>query len=155
MSTTHQDLARSLNALVLACSRASAAVGRRHGLNRNEQLVIAYLAHGVAMAPTDLSREIGMTTAGMTGLLDRLEGDGYLRRERHATDKRRVLLALTKRAVQVHLEMEAVSAAVVRHLETLPSGDRTMIEQFVAAAAELMTTDLPDGSDARRGTSGP
>src|SRR4051812_49753054 len=116
---------------MLAFARASAALGRRHGLNGNEQLVISYLAHGVAMPPTALSREIGMPTAGMTGLLDRLEADGYIRRERHATDKRRVLLSLAKRAVQVHIEMTSVMTPVVEHLRSLGADERTIIEEFL------------------------
>jgi DNA-binding MarR family transcriptional regulator len=103
------DIGERVRALLLAYERHGSQVRRQLGLAVNEELVLLFLAQGVT-APTELSEAVGMTTAGMTNLLDRLEADGFVRRERHATDGRRVLVTLTKRGFQLHMQLGEVNA---------------------------------------------
>jgi len=42
----------------------------------------------------ELARRTGLTTASITGVLDRLEDAGFVRRQRDAQDRRRVLVYL-------------------------------------------------------------
>ena len=46
-------------------------------------------------APTAIATVLGRTTGGMTLTLDRLESAGLVRRARHDTDRRRVVIELT------------------------------------------------------------
>ncbi len=55
------------------------------------------------MTAGDLARATGLTTASITGVLDRLEEAGYVRRERDSKDRRRVV---------VHLELDKALANV-------------------------------------------
>jgi DNA-binding MarR family transcriptional regulator len=45
--------------------------------------------------PTDLARRLRVTTASVTELLDRLEQRGWISREPHPHDRRRILVTLT------------------------------------------------------------
>ena len=47
------------------------------------------------MSMTDLAGHMGVTVATMSLAIDRLEDKGYVRRERDAKDRRRVLLRIT------------------------------------------------------------
>jgi DNA-binding MarR family transcriptional regulator len=47
---------------------------------------------GVAMRPAGLSRQLGLTTASVTALLDRLERHGHIQRQRHPTDRRGITI---------------------------------------------------------------
>ncbi len=51
-------------------------------------------------SPTTLARTLGVTKATITGLLDGLEKDGYLKRNHVKTDRRRISVALTKKGVE-------------------------------------------------------
>lgn len=99
------DIETALARMLTEFQRFGAHGRRRLGLSRNEEAVLLCLGRGIT-APAEVSREVGMTTAGMTNLLDRLERDGFLRREPHASDKRRVLLTLTKRGYRSQLELD-------------------------------------------------
>jgi DNA-binding transcriptional ArsR family regulator len=46
------------------------------------------------MTAGELARATGLTTASITGVLDRLEQAGFVRRERDAKDRRRVVVHL-------------------------------------------------------------
>jgi DNA-binding MarR family transcriptional regulator len=46
------------------------------------------------MTAGELARETGLTTASITGVTDRLEEAGFVRRERDPADRRRVVIRL-------------------------------------------------------------
>ena len=98
--------AKRLSRLLLAYERYDAAWRKQRELTANERFVIMMLADAGPQSPTELSEHVGITTAGMTGLLDRLEAEGYLTRRRHPDDGRRVLVAPTKRTLRAHDELE-------------------------------------------------
>jgi DNA-binding MarR family transcriptional regulator len=61
-------------------------------------------------SPTELRMLIGQSSAGMTRILDKLEGDGHLRREDIEGDRRRVDIVLTPSGAA--LAEQAVAAVV-------------------------------------------
>lgn len=48
-----------------------------------------------SMTAGELARQTGLTTASITGVLDRLEEGGFVRRERDPKDRRRVIVTLS------------------------------------------------------------
>jgi DNA-binding MarR family transcriptional regulator len=70
----------------------------RLGLNRGEVGVLgALLLAGSKqrLSPTQLFKGLMLSSAGITSRLDRLERRGYVKRSRHPTDRRGVLVELT------------------------------------------------------------
>src|SRR5690606_17199874 len=108
--------------------RVDATWRQEYGLNPNQRLVLVFLAEGMTAAPTDLSKAIGMTTAGMTGLVDRLEKDGYVRRERDPGDGRRVILSLTKKGLRAHLAFEQATERIAASVSEYTTDERATIE---------------------------
>lgn len=71
----------------------------RFGLNRGEVGVLAALMLAgpkQRLSPTQLFKGLMLSSAGITSRLDRLESRGYVRRTRHATDRRSVLVEITE-----------------------------------------------------------
>jgi DNA-binding MarR family transcriptional regulator len=68
-------------------------------MGENDLLVLRYLlkAHrkGELVSPGELARYLGVSTASMTAIIDRLEKSGHVRRERHATDRRSIYVIPT------------------------------------------------------------
>jgi len=86
---------------LLAVRRASSAMqllgaasAERIGINVTDLNCLNVVALGGRMTAGDLARRTGLTTASITGVLDRLEEAGFVRRERDPGDRRRVLVRL-------------------------------------------------------------
>jgi DNA-binding MarR family transcriptional regulator len=71
-----------------------AASAERIGINVTDLNCLNILALTGHMTAGELARETGLTTASITGVLDRLEEAGFVRRERDPGDRRRVIVRL-------------------------------------------------------------
>jgi DNA-binding MarR family transcriptional regulator len=66
------------------------------GLKQVDLDCLDILARFGEQSPSGLARLAGLHPATMTGILDRLERDGWVTRERHAADRRGVVIRLRK-----------------------------------------------------------
>jgi DNA-binding MarR family transcriptional regulator len=71
-----------------------AASAERIGINVTDLNCLNILALTGSMTAGELARQTGLTTASITGVLDRLEEAGFVRRERDSGDRRRVIVRL-------------------------------------------------------------
>ena len=67
----------------------------RFGLNRTDARAVELLGRLGPMTAKQLAAHLGMTTGGVTTVIDRLEKAGYLRRRDDPDDRRRVVLQTT------------------------------------------------------------
>src|SRR3954467_2983188 len=85
------------------------------------QLAVLYLMREGAAFPSELARQLRISPAVVTGLLDRLEQRGYLRRLADASDRRRLRLALTDAGLTASLAVERrLSQDVAAQLDHAP-----------------------------------
>jgi DNA-binding MarR family transcriptional regulator len=76
------------------------AAADRIGVNATDLNCLNILSFRGQMTAGELAKETGLTTASITGIVDRLENAGFVRRERGTTDRRRVTIHLnTGRAI--------------------------------------------------------
>ncbi|HXW44895.1 MAG TPA: MarR family transcriptional regulator [Streptosporangiaceae bacterium] len=79
----------------------SQAAADRIGINTTDLNCLNILSFSGEMTAGELARATGLTTASITGVVDRLEHAGFVRRERDAQDRRRVVIHLdTDRAMK-------------------------------------------------------
>jgi DNA-binding MarR family transcriptional regulator len=90
--------AASLRALSTEIDRLDQAAADRYGLNRTDMRALDIISAAGPLAPTDLARQLGFTTGGVTTVLDRLEHAGYIRRNPDPTDRRRLVVQTTEAA---------------------------------------------------------
>src|SRR5437762_14303746 len=86
----------------------------RFELNRGEVGVLAALLLAGSdrkLSPTQLFKGLMLSSAGSTSRLDRLERRGYVKRSRHPTDERGVLVSLTVAGNKVLEQAVAADAA--------------------------------------------
>jgi DNA-binding MarR family transcriptional regulator len=77
------------------------AAADRIGLNATDLNCLNILSFSGEMTAGELARATGLSTASITGVADRLEEAGYVRRERSSKDRRRVVIRLVlERALQ-------------------------------------------------------
>src|SRR5579871_6719738 len=72
----------------------SQAAADRIGINATDLNCLNIVALTGTMTAGELARATGLTTASITGMLDRLEDSGLVRRERDAHDRRKVIVQL-------------------------------------------------------------
>ena len=97
-STVADGVTQSLLDIVPRLNRwAEASVARAAGENRLSlrQLSALTMIESEQTTLGDVARRLMVTPAVVTGLIDRLERRGYVRRINSTDDRRRVLLALT------------------------------------------------------------
>jgi DNA-binding MarR family transcriptional regulator len=70
------------------------AVGRLLGLSAVERKCLDVLRQLGSVTAGTIGEHTGLTTGAVTGLMDRLENAGYVRRERDPNDRRKVLVHL-------------------------------------------------------------
>ncbi|MFG2866355.1 MarR family transcriptional regulator [Streptomyces sp. NPDC048338] len=68
------------------------AVAARQDLGATETKTLDLLERHGALTAKELAERSGLAPASVTGLVDRLERKGFVRRVKHPTDKRRVLV---------------------------------------------------------------
>lgn len=102
-----EDETRALRVGVLEALRmyraAETAMRRRTqqsmAMGENELLVLRFVTRatgrGEQVTPIDLARYLGLSTASITALLDRLERSDHVRRQPHPTDRRKVIITTT------------------------------------------------------------
>jgi len=72
----------------------SQAAADQIGINATDLNCLNILSFSGHMTAGELARATGLTTASITGVADRLEEAGFVRRERDARDRRRVVIRL-------------------------------------------------------------
>ncbi len=72
----------------------SQAAADRIGINATDLNCLNILSFSGQLTAGELARATGLTTASITGVVDRLEEAGFVRRERDAADRRRVVIYL-------------------------------------------------------------
>jgi DNA-binding MarR family transcriptional regulator len=70
------------------------AAADRIGINATDLNCLNILSFSGQLTAGELARATGLTTASITGVIDRLELAGYVRRERDTQDRRRVVVHL-------------------------------------------------------------
>ena len=71
------------------------AAADRIGINATDLNCLYILSFSGHLPAGALARATGLTTASITGVIDRLEEAGYVSRERDARDRRRVVVTLS------------------------------------------------------------
>jgi DNA-binding MarR family transcriptional regulator len=77
----------------------SSEVSRRVGLGPSDSQFLGLLTMDGPLTPGQLAAMTGLTTGTVTGVIDRLERGGFVRRERDAGDRRKVLVVPVPEAV--------------------------------------------------------
>lgn len=105
-------------------------------MGENELLVLRFLTRAVGdgrdITPVDLARHLGVSTASMTALLDRLERSGHLERRPHPSDRRKILVAAT-----AHADEEMRETLASMHARMMQA-TRGMTESETAAVTAFL-----------------
>jgi DNA-binding MarR family transcriptional regulator len=138
--------ARALHERLLALARRRslrdplAASCEATGLTAPQVHAILWLGHDGPLTMGELARRVSVTEKTVTGLVDRLERDGYLARERDPADRRLVRARATTRGAEVSRAIEhGVHETLARVLSLLPPADRRALLRILDRIAERLS----------------
>lgn len=93
---TRDELMRLVQLIAGEGAKIAENFAAQHGLHHTDAQALAWLLaaqeHGTATTAGALSTELGLTSGGVTFVVDRLERAGHLTRVRDPQDRRKVLL---------------------------------------------------------------
>ncbi|MFD9411633.1 MarR family winged helix-turn-helix transcriptional regulator [Streptomyces sp. NPDC059989] len=87
-----EELNRTGRATSAATVMFHEAAAAKQGLSATESKTLDLLQQRGPLTAKELSQHTALAPASVTGLIDRLERKGYVRRVKHPTDKRRILV---------------------------------------------------------------
>jgi DNA-binding MarR family transcriptional regulator len=125
-----------LRALTLLLEQHGSTFARRNGLGSTDVRALVALLDleraGIPASPTRLARELRLTTASTTVLLDRLERAGHVQRTARTDDRRRVDVTVTAAAKQLGWAFFGPVIDTTRTvLDARTAAERTVIDQFL------------------------
>jgi len=116
-----------------------AVVSERAGINRTDWRCLDILGTRGPMTAGQLAQAVRLTTGAVTGVLDRLEAAGLVRRARDAGDRRKVIVELTdevaRRGAPVYGPLVADAATAHAVFDT---AELETITKFVQIERELL-----------------
>ena len=133
------EVTARISRLALHIARHQEQVFGRFGLNRGDVGVLSALRIAGPpnhLSPTQLFKGLMLSSAGITSRLDRLERRGYVKRTRHPSDRRGVLVGLTdagrkalERAIASDTDGEQALLAGLMKLQEKISRERSFRNQ--------------------------
>lgn len=73
----------------------------RDNISFAQFFLLSYLSTSKELTMTDIARKMGHSTAAATGLVDRLEKLGYMERTHAIDDRRKVLVRVTQKGLEL------------------------------------------------------
>ncbi|GGM89549.1 MarR family transcriptional regulator [Dyadobacter beijingensis] len=115
-------------------------VGRKAGLSGTDHKYLGFLMQKGQMTAGELSALTGLTTGAVTGLIDRFEKKGLVRRRFADNDRRKVFVEPVTDQIMALLEplyrdFRARSEALIA---SFSEADRQVIETYFSKAIDLM-----------------
>ena len=116
-------------------ARMSAALGAVH-MNPHEYAVLHALSEGGGVSQAELAATLRVHPSNLVAILDGLEGEGLIERQRDTSDRRRQLLALAPAgAERLNDARAAVEEAEQSLLAPLESSDRRRLHAYLERLA--------------------
>jgi DNA-binding MarR family transcriptional regulator len=119
----------------------------RSRLTGPQVIVMACLANGGPMTLTELSRQLGMSHSTASGIVDRLQARGFVRRIQDAADRRRTQIVVTEIVNDYVRELEEGPAGrLAAALGTASVEQRRAIKEGLVLLRELVQPPRPPGT---------
>ncbi len=107
----------------------------RGNISFSQFYLLSYLTTSRDLTMTDIARKMGHSTAAATGLVDRMEKLGYVERSHAVDDRRKVMVRITTKGVELVARLR--SALQTRVAEAMEETKTSDIDGLLASAGAL------------------
>ena len=138
---------RALRRISRAVDLHSRQLASRHGLTAPQLVCLRQLAQTEGIGPGRLAKEVSLSPATITGIVDRLENRGLVTRQRSKWDRRQVELYLTDEGRElVESAPLPLHERFSRRLARLPEHRQAEIEKTLSLIVEMMEAENLDAA---------
>ena len=128
----------ALDELIKLAAVVEPAVARRAGLSTSELQALRHLMDR-SRGPVELSHLLGVTSAASSGVVDRLETRGHVRRSPHPDDGRRTQVEVTDSARgEVFGLLGPMFAALAEVDNALTEEERAVVHRYLLGVTEAL-----------------
>lgn len=128
--------------------RVTKHVARTLGLTGPQVSALKILEAMGDLSLTELSGRMSAKNSTITGIVDRMERDGLVVRERSQTDRRVVLIRATERGLEIARSVPVTAMEVFTGaLRSLPREDRVELNRILVALADHVRAEIADMDD--------
>lgn len=140
------EASRLLRQVIVLNDEVARRLGRQLRVNQTDFEAMQHLIQSGPLPPSELAHRLGISTAAVTVVIDRLVRVGHVRREAHPTDRRRILVVPSEDSVQRALAgLMPMITDVDRLLDAYTPGERAVITDYLARTVEALTARLQAG----------
>jgi len=131
-----RQVLRSLRSVTLAMQIYADGVGHDLGLHRSDlmamNLVSQAAGRGSSMTPSQVAKNMSLSAAAVTALVDRLERVGHLVRQPDPDDGRRVRLGVSRQAEDVSRDLfQPMNDELVEAMDRYTEGELELISRML------------------------
>jgi len=103
--------------------------------------LLGYLANEDYLTMTDISKKMGHSTAAATGLVDRLEKLGYVQRLHAADDRRKVMVQITRKGIEMVSRLRnSIADSITEIMAAQQSGADEEIQPVYSQLRDFVAT---------------
>ena len=103
--------------------------------------LLGYLANEDYLTMTDISKKMGHSTAAATGLGDRLEKLGYVQRLHAADDRRKVMVQITRKGIEMVTRLRnSIADSITEIMAAQESGEEEAIQPIYSQLQEFLAS---------------
>lgn len=141
-----EEILRSLRRIIRAVDLYSHRLMAGHGLSGPQLICLTQLAKADMLSGA-LARELSLSPATVTGILDRLEGRGLVERRRQMNDKRTVVVRLTPSGKRLLAQAPPpLQQSFLSQLRALPETEQAAISEMLRRLVTMMSADEIDAA---------
>jgi DNA-binding MarR family transcriptional regulator len=119
-------------------------VGRTLSVNPTDLDAMENLIMHGPLSPTELSRQLNISTAAVTAVIDRLIGVGHVTREQHPTDRRSVVVIPNPKSVETAMAtLMPMIMGIDRVLDEFDDEEKAVIERYLDRVVTIYRDQLP------------
>lgn len=143
----YDDVLVSIRRITRAIDLQSKALVKQSGLTAPQLIVMHALRKGGRIPPSAVAREVALSQATVTSILERLEKAELVRRERSDTDKRIIYACLTAEGLsRLEGAPELLQSGFLRQYRKLEDWERSMLVGSLQRIAAMMDAEGLDAA---------
>ena len=121
-----------------------AHVGRELEVNPTDLQAMEHLISSGPLSPTELARRLGISTAAVTAVVDRLVAVDHVSRAKHPTDRRGVLVVPAPNSVAKAMStLMPMIMGIDRVLDDFSAAEQATIAAYLERVLEVYRAQLP------------
>ena len=138
----YDEILVSIRRITRAIDLQSKRLVKQTGLTAPQLIILQALRKNGRMSPSAVAKEVSLSQATVTSILDRLEKTDLVRRERLSEDKRVIFACLTTGGMERLEEApELLQSGFLREYRKIEDWERTMIVSAFQRVATMMDAD--------------